>query len=386
MEGSPIRSITLFTIMINTDRLIKISLELVQIDSPSGYEKDVVDYILRYLETIGVESTLDTYGNVIVIVAGDSKLEPVILTAHLDTVEPGKGIRPEVKNIAGIDTIVSAGDTILGADNKAGVACILETLTAILEESIPHPTLEIVFTLSEEIANLGATNLDYTLLKSRIGFSFDGSGAVGTITTASPFYNRFDIEIVGKASHAGKPELGINALKILGKGLQNINLGRVSQNTLCNIGQVIGGSTRNTVPGTITVMGEVRSYLENELTQETNKIILAFEEAAQQLGGTINHEIVRENPGFKLAADDELVKLGMEAVQNLQIPQVLQETTGCYDANIFFDHKIRILNFSNGSKSNHTVNECIAVGDLVNTANIAYELATNLNLYRFVLN
>src|SRR3989338_6943680 len=182
--------------MINEKRLVDTFLKLVQIDSPSGQEKILVNYLVDYIKSLSLPLlvVVDKSGNIICKTFQNDK--PILLTAHLDTVEPGKSIKPVIKS----GVIKSDGTTILGADNKVGVVAILESLTSYFEKYRNLPSLEVVFTVSEEVGNLGAINLDYSSLRSKLGFSFDGGEPVGTITTASPYYTRFDITLIGKSA------------------------------------------------------------------------------------------------------------------------------------------------------------------------------------------
>ncbi|MFZ5424662.1 MAG: M20/M25/M40 family metallo-hydrolase [Patescibacteria group bacterium] len=355
--------------MINEKRLLNTFLKIVSIDSPSGFEQGMVAYVSDYLNSLKYKIQIDSYGNLICKIPGE-KNSTLLLTAHLDTVEPGCGIIPLVED----GVVKSVGNTILGADNKVGVACLLEVAHTISENNIEHPSLELVFTLSEEVGNYGALNLNYSLLTAKEGFSFDGSDTFGAITVASPFYNRFDISLEGTASHAGKPEGANNVIMPLLNVLNSINLGRITDNTLCNIGVVALGTTRNTVPGKVEVKGEVRSYTEAELNKYTDLIVGYFQSSAQKFNATVSCDVVRENGGFKLSESDRLLSKGVATLEKLNIKPILHESTGCYDANIFFDHGIKVLNFSNGSKNNHTIEEEVSVENLSLTAKLAFNL------------
>jgi len=360
--------------MINAERLINTFLEIVQIDSPTGDESDMAQYILDFFTALGsstklaITTQLDAYGNVIVKIPGEGA--PIVLMAHLDTVEPGRGIIPKIKD--GI--IKSSGNTILGADNKVGVVAILEAVHSVLEKGVSNKSLELVFTISEEVGNLGAINLDYSLLKAKKGFSFDSGAPIGTIVIASPYYTRFDIDIVGKAAHAASPEDGVNALEIFHNALSGFKLGRIDKDTLCNIGVVYGGEVRNTVLGTLAVKGEVRCFVEEKLEDSLAKIVSSFENSASNLGGTIKKEVVRENGGFLLGTNDHLVLAGVDAVESLQLVPNLIKASGCFDANVFIDNGIKILNFANGSKGGHTTQEQISVENLNLIANLVSQL------------
>jgi len=357
--------------MINKERLLNTFIQIVQIDSPSGDEEAMAHYVTEFLNNLNISNQRDTYGNVLASVVGMPNWAPILLSAHLDTVEPGRGVVPQIED----GSVCSVGNTILGADNKAAVAAILEVLIIIAENNLTKiAPLEIVFTLSEEVANLGAVHLDYSNLCASTGYIFDSSTPIGTIITASPFYNRFDIKINGTAYHAGNPELGINALKIAMTALSHIRLGRLDEATVCNIGLFSGGTSRNTVPASVLLQGELRSFEEPLLVESTQYLVDTFSNVAEDLQGSVEIDVVRENGGFRLCPEHPLIQRGMKVLESLIIAPVLKEASGCYDANIFYEHGIEVLNFGNGSKDNHTTREHIAIKDLELLTKLVLEL------------
>ena len=195
--------------MINRDRLVKTFTDLVQIDSPSGEEEAMAVELTQRLEGFGLTVKRDAYGNVI---ANDGRPDPILLSAHMDTVEPGRGIKPSVDG----DRIVSDGTTILGGDCKCGVSAILEALESVYEDGLtPHTGIEVAFTREEEIGLVGARNLDFSMLTAKEAIVFDGEGSAAQITSSSPTYIGFDVEITGRAAHAGvEPEKGLSAIRI----------------------------------------------------------------------------------------------------------------------------------------------------------------------------
>lgn len=352
--------------MLVKDDLVGLFISLVKIDSPSGFENKVREFACKYIanHNIPFNVYVDSIGNL--ICKTKSCNNPILFTAHLDTVEPGRGIQPIV-----LDSVIkSDGSTILGADNKAGIACILYTLKMFFDIHKCLPELEVVFTVSEEAGNIGAVNLDYSLLKSRLGFSFDGSDTVGGITIASPFYSRFDIEIIGKSSHAGKPERSINALSVFLHAMQNIKLGWLNKDTLLNIGMVNGGLVRNTVIGSLSVKGEVRSYNQNKLNDVLTNTKVVFQDACNKFGARLKFEQEMENTGFDFGTSDSQVCLLQNILQQVDIRSNLLRSLGCYDANVFIENGVKVVNISNGSRFNHTTDESINIQDLLKTSQI----------------
>jgi tripeptide aminopeptidase len=360
--------------MIDTTRLIETFKTIVAIDSPTGREQPMVDFLTHFFSTSRATIATDEHRNVLVTVAGHgahTDSTPLFFNAHIDTVEPGRGIECIVDG----DTLRSKGETILGADNKVAVAALLEMLTVLEEKQLDHPPLEVLFTASEEVANLGALHFDYTKLSATHGYSFDSGEDTGTIIIASPYYNRFDITIHGKASHAARPEQGINALDIFCLGYATFRMGRISENTVCNIGHIEAGHVRNTVPGELTIRGEVRSFVEKELEETTELIVENFTKKAEHYGATITVDVVRENGGFDYAEDDAFVQFGATHVHACSKTPRFFRASGCYDANIFSEKGIKVLNFANGSRDSHSTNEHISIADFVYTTELALSLA-----------
>ena len=244
--------------MIKRDRLVQTFCDIAKIDSPSGEEEDMAKDLTARLESLGFTTMRDDYGN---LVATDGRPNPILLSAHLDTVEPGRGIKPSVEG----DKIVSDGTTILGGDCKAGVSAILEALESIKEDGVEFHPVELAFTREEEIGLVGARNLDFSLITAKEAIVFDGEGPVSQITASSPTYIGFDIEITGRAAHAGvEPEKGLSSIRIASEIIIRLPQGRLDETTTVNVGTIEGGTVRNAVPESTTVRGEFRSTnLEN---------------------------------------------------------------------------------------------------------------------------
>jgi len=292
----------------------------------------------------------------------------------------GRNIIPIIKK--GI--IKSSGNTILGADNKVGVSTILESLISYFEQNNNLPSLEIVFTVSEESGNIGATKLDYSKIKSKVGFSFDGSGEIGSILIASPFYSRFDISVIGKSAHAGSPELGINSLTITANAISKLKIGKINENTLCNIGMISGGDARNSIPEIIKIKGEVRSYCEEDLLLELELIKNTFVNSANVLNAKIEIDIVNENAGFNYDKADKDISQVSVILRTLNFTPIFIKSLGCYDANVFYENGVKIINFGNASKHNHTVDEQISESDFIDISNICFGVMENTHYFKMV--
>jgi len=360
---------TLYTsFMLNQERLLQTFLELVQIDSPTGQESAMTQEVARRLRGFGLDPQVDARGNVLAKIPGTGPT--LLLNAHLDTVEPGRGIVPLVSG----GKIQSQGNTILGADNKVTVALLLEVAAVCMEQDTPHAPLELLFTVSEEVGNEGALAFDVSQLSAKYGFTCDSGDPVGTVTIASPFYNRFSLELQGQAAHASRPEQANSVLPVLAHILSHLPLGRVSDQTVCNVGVVDAGHARNTVPGVVRMEGEVRSFVRQELDQVTNSVIQIARNAARQFGLHIKDEVVMENEGFLFPESDSFVQFTAGVVTDLQLPLQLKRSYECYDANIFNPKGIQMLNLANAVQGMHTVDESISLEDFQNIGRILFTL------------
>lgn len=357
--------------MINEKRLLETFMNLVRIDSPTSFEENISKFVVDLFKNRSIKSSRDELNNVIVNIPGIGL--PLLLSAHLDTVEPGRGINPVVEN----GKIKSDGKTILGVDNKVAVAGIIEAVTVIVKNKLNSRPLNIIFTVSEETGSYGVLGLDFSEISAKEGYIFDMSKKIGTVITASPFYDRFDIEIIGKSSHASLPEKGINAANILKDALFSIKLGRVSENTLVNIGFLQGGDARNTVPGLVKLNGEVRSFSKKEQDQNLEKIETIFRDASKKYSGRLRFRRVRENMGYAYKSSEGLIINAITNMKKVKIKPILVKAYGCSDANVFLEKGIRVLNLGNGSRNAHTTREEIDVKDLTTLSKLILSLSTN---------
>ncbi|MCR4328364.1 MAG: M20/M25/M40 family metallo-hydrolase [Patescibacteria group bacterium] len=354
--------------MMNEQRITNTFMDLVRIDSPSGEEGNIAAHIERVLDALKISHQRDNYGNVIARIEG--KGEPRMLCAHLDTVEPGRGVQPVVEN----GVIRSAGETILGADNKAAVAAILEVFTVLCKRDVSHAPVEAIFTRSEETGNYGALNLEYSLIHAKKGFCFDSGQPVGTIIIAAPFYNRIDVALHGRATHASRPEEGINPIGILNAALSKITLGGLDDESIFNIGMIRGGEARNSVPDRIDLQCELRSYSEEKVETHTVAVRNIFQDAAAHAGGGAAVEAVRENDGYSLTMDNAFLNATQERIQRIGIVPCFKKTWGCADNCIFRARGLEVLNLGYGAVNIHTAEEAITVRDLCEVSRVMLAL------------
>jgi len=369
--------------MINSQRLAQRFQALVEIDSLSREERNVAIEIEKTLTAMGATVCYDTAGeqvngncsNLVARFKGTVDAEPIFLSGHMDTVGPGKGIKVQFED--GI--FKSDGTTILGSDDKSALAIILEVMDVILENKIDYPPVEIVFTVCEEIGLLGAKYFDYSLMDSKFGYILDSTDTHGIVTKA-PAANKIIIKIYGKGAHAGaEPENGVNAILVASRAISKLRLGRIDEETTCNIGTIKGGVATNIVPAFVEVHGEARSHDVEKLKIVTDGIVSSFQTAADEFKDASDLprvEAIVENdfPHTNIPEDHMAIVLARKAADNLGIALESKTIGGGADANIFFGKGIVAGVLGTGMTDVHTLNESIALADMENSAKLVLEI------------
>ncbi len=349
--------------IINRERMTKLFLQLVHIESGSENEAEICRFVAERLKELGAEEvSIDdageklggTGGNVFARFKGTVNVPPIMLNAHLDTVAPTKGIRV----IRTETEIRTDGTTILGADDKAGVALILEAIRTLRERNLPHPPIEVVFTIREEKGLLGAKVFDKTKLKSRYGIVVDGSGEPGDLIVGSPTHVRFEAIFHGKAAHAGvEPEKGINAIAMASTAIAAMKWGRLDKDTTANVGVIEGGQAMNIVPDRCKVVGEFRSHDPQRVKRLVAEWKRICEQVSKKFGGKVNLTVDKTFDAIRLSPDEPIVKAAIKAVQSLGLKPNLKRMGGGTDGNIFVAHEIKCLVLPTGVENYHSPNE-----------------------------
>lgn len=377
--------------MIQKDRLVDEFVELLKIGSPSKSESALCKVVAKRLTQLGAKVILDNAGkkfgsngsNIIAKIEGKEGVPAVMLNAHLDTVGQDSDIKPIVSK----EVIKSDGTTILGADDKSGIAIILEVIKVFKEHKIPHPPLEIVFTICEEIGLFGAKNLDYSKINAKYGYAFD-TGEVDAITTAAPSHNRIYIKVYGIESHAGAaPEKGISAIEVASKAIAKLKLGRIDEITTANVGKISGGTATNIVAGCVEIASEVRSHSEEKLTRVTQEIIKTFKQTAgaskkkikgKTIRAKVDIKVVSEYSKFELSKNSPVVQKILKAGKKLGANLGTLRGGGGSDANVFNKKGIQTAVVGTGMQKVHTKEEFIKIENLIFSANLLLE-ALKLN-------
>lgn len=356
------------TSLINRDRLVQTFIDLAQISSPSFSEDRVFDYLSETLRRLGLTVTLQEYGQgknlIAVFPATKPSLPPLILAAHADTVAPCTDIRVETDGV----TIRSDGKTVLGGDDKAAIAEIIETLCVVIEKDLPHGIIEVLVTSGEEVGLVGAKNLDRSLLSAQHCLVLDASGEVGTIVIGAPHQVCFEIDVHGKKAHAGiEPEKGVNAIVAAAGIIQRFPVGRLDPLSVANYGWISGGGASNIVPDQVTLRGEIRSHDDGQLASHIARLKEAAA-SALEVGATAKVTITREYNAFSVSETDPLVAMVRAACTQTGLPSSCVIGGGGSDANVLSEQGLSCLNLACGMRKIHTTDEYVLIDDLVQTA------------------
>ncbi|WP_321492053.1 M20/M25/M40 family metallo-hydrolase [uncultured Desulfobacter sp.] len=370
--------------MIDKERLGNRFADLARIDSESGNEAQIAKVLETQLTDLGAAVVFDDAGskvngdcgNLVATFKGNADVDPVMLSGHMDTVVPGKG----VKVIFEDGVFRSDGTTILGSDDKSALAIILEVMQVVKDNNLPCPPVEVVMTVGEEQGLLGAKNLDCTMLKSKFGYILDAVDTEGIVNRA-PAANKISAKIYGRAAHAGgSPENGISAIYAASCAIAKLELGRIDEETTCNLGLISGGAATNIVPEYVEIHGEARSHDPAKLDAITRTIVLTFENTMAQLqaeGETLPRvEMIVENdfPHTSIPDDHVVIKLAQKAAANLGRDLACKTSGGAADANVFFGKGIAAGVIGTGMTDVHTLQESIALKDMVSCAELVLEI------------
>lgn len=362
------------------NRIVERFFEYIRIDSETRNEKEISEYLKIQLEELGFNVFIDNAGdscgsntgNVIGYLKGNkTNSDSIMFSSHMDTVKPGINIIPIVDD--GI--IRSSTGTILGADDKAGIASIIEAVARIKKDGISHPDIEVIFTICEEGGLYGSKNVDFSKIKSKMGIVIDSSGDVGGIVTKAPSQSKIKATIMGITAHAGlHPEKGVSAIMVMAEAIHNMKLLRIDDETTANIGTISGGVATNIVAESCEVLIECRSLDSDKLNKYTKHIEQCVENAATKNGVTASIDTNILYPPFNLNKNEKVVNIVSDAMDKCGITAFIRSTGGGSDANIYNSKGIKTVNLNCGSKNVHTVDESIRVDQLENLCDVVYSI------------
>lgn len=366
--------------MVNQNRIIENFKAFVALDSPSLNERLVCDKLKDYLKAIGIEAVEDnvgeiiggTTGNLYACVDGGIDAEPVLFSAHMDTVEPSHGKTAVVHEDG---TITSDGTTVLGSDDLAGVVAILEGLTQLKENNIPHRPIELLFSVCEETHGGGASAFDYSKLKSKVAYVFDMDGAPGSAASSAPSILTYKVKFIGKSAHAGfEAEKGIHAIKAAAKAVTLIPCGNIEEGVTANVGVISGGKATNIVPDCAEITGEIRSFNPDKIEDKINEVISICKACAEEIGGSIEEKHSVEVHAFATPDEIETVKRFKKVCGEMGLSGETYPTFGGSDANAYAQHGVEGIVVATGMNNCHACNEYTTVDELTTAAELAFNL------------
>lgn len=358
----------------NKDRMIKTFCELVKIPSESPNDKEFVAYMEKLLSKEGAKTYVDDFGNLIAKFAakGSNSKESILFCCHADTVKPGKGIKPIVdhKN----DRIHSDGNTILAADDKAGIAEVLE----MIRSAKKHPPLEIVIARCEEVTPSGVEFLEYPKLDSKIGYVVDFD-TPDEVIIGGPTYIVFNVKYKGRSAHAGMaPERGISGVQCAAEAIANLKLGRIDDLSTANVGVVKGGININSIPETAEIWAECRSIDDSKAMSMAEEMRRIFQDAAKKYGAEVEIETTTSLKAYTIPKDSKVVKAAAEAIRKNGLKEDVKYTAGGTDATHFNHGGIQTAVLGIGARKMHSTEEYAVISEMEKTANILITLVEDL--------
>jgi len=368
--------------MINKKRLNDTFMQLCAIDSEPKGERTMASHLKERLAQLGFAADEDetggkiggSAGNILARLDGTAPGAPLLFSCHMDRVVPGCGVKPRIEH----DFIVGDGTTVLGADDAAGLAAVLEGVAAVRERGVPHPPIEVVFSVAEELALLGSSNFDTGRLASRCGFVLDAAGRVGNIVVRAPEQVKIHAFFHGKNAHAGvAPEQGVSAVQMAAAAICRMRLLRIDSETTANIGSISALSPTNIVPDLCEVWGEARSLEPAKLREQVHAMTEAMEGAAAEFGGRVAIDIIPCYSAYRLMETAEPVRRAARAAERIGITVNYTSTGGGSDANVFNAKGIPTVVLGCGYEKPHTVEERIPLDQLALLAELVVAILTD---------
>lgn len=359
---------------VDRDRLLRTFLELVAIDSPTGHEEQIGADLEKRFAELGCTVSRDEAGNLLAVLPG-TRDETILVATHMDTAGTDRGIRP----VVGDDGVIRTdGSTILGADDKSGIAGCLEVLTLLREHpEWERPTLELLVTVGEESGLVGSRQLDVGTLRASHGFVLDTAGVMGSITYWSPTSVYLTVTVHGRKAHAGvEPEKGVNAVKVAAEAIASMPLGRIDEETVANIGTITGGEARNVVPGTVVMQGMARSHDQAKLDAQLDTMREAFRHAALAHGATVDVEAEEIYRTYRIAEDALPYREAAAAIRAVGLEVVPRKSGGGTDGNVLNARGIPCVALPTGMVDEHATSEHIAIADMVTACQVLLAIVT----------
>ncbi len=367
-------------VAVNETRLVQTFLDLVRQNTPPRHEKAASEIGARILAEIGFACEFDdagekvggSIGNLIAFKKGTVADAPsIFFSAHFDTVEPTPGLEPVFDG----EIIRSGGDTILGADDKCGMAPILEAMRILDEQSIPHGDIQLLLTICEEIGLVGAKHLDPRRIKAQFGYVLDAGPPVGSFVYSAPTQDIFEVWIHGRPAHAGaQPEDGVSAILVAARAIARMKLGRIDHETTANVGIVSGGTATNIIPAECYLKCEARSRSQAKLDKQRDHMLACFHEEAAAAGVGVEIKNEAAYVTYELGMDDPVLTVGMAASERIGLEPLLRVTGGGADANIFNANGFPTTVLGCGMQNIHRHDEYVRISDMVKSTQLVVSI------------
>lgn len=358
-------------ISVDQDRLVSLFLDLVNQNTPPRHEAAASQIACTLLTSLGFDCKYDNAGDKVggqignLIASKKGTVEtapPIFFSSHFDTVEPTEGLVPIIEG----DIIRSSGNTILGADDKCGVAPILEAMRLIHENQIPHGDIQLLMTICEEIGLVGAKHMDPADITAKFGFVLDSGPPVGSLIYSAPTQDIFEVFIKGKAAHAGAaPEDGVSAIGVAARAIAKMKIGRIDPETTANVGIIQGGNATNIIAAECYVKCEVRSRNLAKMEKQREIMFALFQSEAEVAGAEVEIRNYNAYMGYELKMDCEVLDIGIRAAERIGLESHLKVTGGGADANIFNSFGIPTTVLGCGMTNIHRHDEYVRITDMV---------------------
>ena len=350
--------------MIQKERLLQTFLTLLKINSYYPDEEEVMQVLRAKLTRVGMTFSEDQARNLLGTWAGTGNMietEPVLLCAHVDTVRPTIGMEPIVRD----GRVWSDGSSVLGADDKAAVAAIVEAIESIADQAVDHPPVEVLFTVGEDIGHIGSKAFDVATVQSKLAFIPDSGGPVGQIIIASPWSQSLKVKFHGRAAHAGiEPENGQNALLMAARAIASLPWGQIDDQSTANIGTVVGGEAANIVAPEAEMVVQIRSLSQQKHLRYIDDVLQACTQAAADLGGSMEHEVLMQMSGFEFETSDPIVQRAISAIESTGRKPSSTVSCGGSDANELNAKGLKTLVLSVGYEDIHSNQEAMPLDEL----------------------
>lgn len=367
----------------------------IRIPSPSGNERAFADVLKARLLAMGLFVAEDNAGaafggntgNVFAVLEAyggteangktgpDNGTEPadvIMFTAHMDRVPGGDRIHPRIHDDG---RMTSDGQSILAADDVAGICAILKGIEKVILSGKPHGRVELLFTVSEEYGLLGSRNLDTSVIQAGSAYCMDSSGRIGRVILSAPAIDHIHISVYGKKAHAGaEPEKGINAIKAAAAFLSGVREGRLDPESTANYGIVRGGSATNIICDQVDITGEARSRDEKKLKAYEAYAEAFLKETVSGMGAGCNFSVEEEHGAFSVSPDDETVIRIAHALEKIGVTPKIEAGGGGMDANILNEKGITTVGVATGYLKNHTFEEELYIEDMYKAAELVEAL------------